>query len=224
MIKKLIWRYLLEKTGNEYGTAAIMGNLMAESSMNPKCATGKKKTPNYTEDADSGAVDFKNDGVAYGLAQWCYHTRKAALRDLATLRGASVGSLDLQMEYLWMEMSEKYKTVWNAVCNATNVREASDIVMLKYEKPANTGEAAKQKRAIYGQMYYDQFAEGKKADPSENKTVRATVPVNIRAGKGTSTEKVGVLKKGKSLEWIATEDGWHKVAVWISGDFSEVKG
>jgi hypothetical protein len=35
--------------------------------------------------------------------------------------------------------------------------------------------------------------------------------------------KVGELKKGQELEWIATENGWHKVAVWVSGDFSEVR-
>ena len=40
------------------------------------------------------------------------------------------------------------------------VREASDIVLLKFERPANQGEAVKQKRAQYGQVYYDKFAKG----------------------------------------------------------------
>ena len=31
------------------------------------------------------------------------------------------------------------------------------------------------------------------------------------------------LKKGQSLEWIATEDGWYKAAVWVSGDFARTE-
>ena len=47
MNEKAIWDYLLKATGNGSGTAAIMGNLMAESSLNPICATGKNKTEHY---------------------------------------------------------------------------------------------------------------------------------------------------------------------------------
>ena len=218
---KKIWDYLQFKTGNAYGTAAIMGNLMAESSLNPECATGKNKTPNYAKDADTGAIDFEHDGVAFGLAQWCYHTRKKGLLDLAKMRGVSVGCMDVQIEYLLNEMSEKYKSVWKVVQSTNSIREASDIVMLKYEKPATTTEAAKQKRAEYGQRYYDLYA--KDPAPSGKKMVRATSQVNIRMTPDKKLAKVGELKKGQELEWIATENGWHKVAVWVSGDFSEVR-
>ena len=67
MNEKMIWDYLYQNTGNAIGAAAIMGNLMAESSLNPQCATGKNRTANYAKDADNGAVDFVNDGVAFGL-------------------------------------------------------------------------------------------------------------------------------------------------------------
>ena len=57
MNEKVIWDCLLSLVGNVYGTAAIMGNLMAESSLNPQCATGKNKTANYAKDADNGAAN-----------------------------------------------------------------------------------------------------------------------------------------------------------------------
>ena len=39
---KRIWNLLMEAIGNPYGVAGLMGNLMAESSMNPLCKTGGK--------------------------------------------------------------------------------------------------------------------------------------------------------------------------------------
>ena len=240
MNEKTIWDYLLSKTGNAFGTAAIMGNLMAESSMTPACASNIKKAGYdnlnmYIADSDSGKHDFAGDGIAFGLVQWCYHTRKRALLDLARSKGVSVGDLGLQLEYLWKEMSEKYKSVWTAVTGAKNVREASDVVMLKYEKPSTTTEAAKLKRANYGQKYYDQFAGGSQSQPqpdsqaASGKYVVATSNVNIRIGNGKQYKKVDVLRKGSKLKWIATsEDGWHAVpcgesVCWVSGEFSEVR-
>ena len=224
MNEKKIWDTLVWKTGNPYGTAAIMGTLMAESSLNPECATGKKKTANYAMKADNGEIDFENDGVAFGLVQWCFSTRKKGLLDLAKIRGVSVGNLDLQLEYMWTEMQQSYKSVWSAVTGGTNIRSISDTVMLKYEKPAGTSEAAKQKRANYAKQFYNQFAEAPQPEPSEKKMVIATSQVNLRSGPGKSNDRIGELKKGQRLEWIETQNGWHKAVVWVSGEFSKVEG
>ena len=227
MNEKVIWDCLLAKIGNEFGVAAIMGNLMAESSLNPRNATNLKKTgyPNadqYIIASDDGVHDFAHDGVAFGLVQWCYWSRKQGLIDYAKATGRSVGHLQMQLEYMWQEV-QKYPSVYSAVTLAKDIRSASDVFMLKYEKPAGTSEAAKQKRAAYGQKYYDQFAKERPA-PTGKKMVRTTDTVNIRAGSSLNTEKLGKLNKGVSMEWLATENGFHKVAIWVSGNFSEVKG
>ena len=221
MNEKVIWDMLLSATGNEYGTAAIMGNLMAESSLNPLCATGKNKTPDYAKDADSGAVDFVHDGVAFGLVQWCFRTRKEGLLNYAKSTGRSVGHLQMQIEYMIGEIGTSYKTVWEAVTKATDIRTASDVVMLKYEKPATTTEAAKKKRAEYGKKFYDQFAAIKPI-------VVARKTVRIRSGDSTGYPQVGSLKKGESLEWVTTSRNFHAVRMkdrigWVSGEFSEVR-
>jgi hypothetical protein len=225
MNEKVIWDFLMWKIKNAYGTAAVMGNLMAESSLNPLCVTGNTRCQksNYVLYVDCGKLDFADDGVAFGLAQWRYKTRKADLYEYAC--GKSVGDLQVQLEFLVKEMSERYKSVWKAVTEATDVRTASDVVMLKYEKPGNQTEAAKQKRANYGEKFFQQFApaESTKALTGGKKMVIARDNVNLRAGRGTSTPKVGEVKKGTELEWIATENGWHKVAVWVSGSFTEVR-
>lgn len=161
--EELIWKYLYEKIRNVYGVAGLMGNLFAESSLNPKCATGAKKlgltNDEYTAIVDSHKNDnFITDGIAYGLVQWCYKTRKQGLLELAKERNVSVGDLLLQLDYLWIELN-KYSTVLTTLYNATNIKQASDVVMLKYEKPANTSEAAKEKRIKYAEKYYKKYGE-----------------------------------------------------------------
>lgn len=156
------------KINNEYGVAGLMGNLYAESSLNSVIASGIRKygmtSEEYTAAVDSGKNDnFVTDGIAYGLAQWCYHTRKRGLLEMARNSKRSVGDLLLQLEYMWDEL-QRYKTVVNTLYFAKSVREASDCVLLRYEKPANTSESVKAKRAEYGQKYYNQFHNQNSAD------------------------------------------------------------
>ena len=51
----------------------------------------------------------------------------------------------------------KYKTVWKTLIGATSIAEASDIVLLRYEKPADTSDKVKAKRQLYGQQFYEKF-------------------------------------------------------------------
>lgn len=51
---------------------------------------------------------------------------------------------------------------------ASSVREASDAVLTKYERPANQSESVKMARARYGQNYYDQYATAPILEPDEN--------------------------------------------------------
>ena len=228
MNEKAIWNFIYGKTGNPYGTAALMGNLMAESSLNPANTTGAKAgAATYVTDADSGKIDFVHDKVAFGLFQWCYWSRKQGLYDYAKSKGVSVADLTMQLEYMWNEL-QSYKTVLNAVKTATNIREASDIVMLKYEKPGNTTESAKKKRADYGQKYFDQFS--KETPPAaQGKMVVAKVSVNIRSGDGKTFAKIGSVAAGTKLQYVATaENGWYAVryknqVAWVSNEFTRLE-
>ena len=226
MNEKVIWDFLLKSTGNEIGTAAIMGNLMAESSLNPRCVTGIKD-PEYICKADNDEIDFAHDGHAFGLVQWCYYTRKGGLQAYAKQKGRSVGDLQLQLEYLVKEMSQDYKSVWKAVTEAKDIRTASDTVMLKYEKPATTSEAAKKKRADYGKLLYVEYGmpdpePSPAPKPSGKKMVRAKRQVNIRSGPGKNNPKIGELKSCDTVELIGEENGFYKVAAYVMKDFSEV--
>lgn len=57
-------------------------------------------------------------------------------------------------------MKTSYKnSVYNILVNATTVQQASDVVLMNFEKPANAA-AQKSKRAAMGQVYYDKYAKG----------------------------------------------------------------
>ena len=230
MNEKVIWDFIYSKCGNAYGTAALMGNLMAESSLNPKNVTGSKD-PDYVQKADAGLIDFVHDGHAFGLVQWCYRTRKEGLLYYAQSLGKSVGDINIQLEYMWKELKESYKTAYNSIVNATNIRDSSDVIMLKYEKPANTSETMKQRRANYGQQFFNMFASGNEKEPKSTmkKVIVIKDRVNLRAGNGKTFPSISQVNKNAMYEWVATaENGWHAIklpnrVVWISGEFSKVQ-
>lgn len=251
MNENVIWNYLMGKINNQYGVAALMGNLFVESRLNPRLLQGTYATKlGMTNDTYTSAVDygtyssenFINDKAGYGLAQWTYWSRKKSLYDYAKSNGKSIGDLNMQLDFLWSEI-QLYKTVVESMKTGKSVREISDVICKRYLKPANQSEKYLQNRANFGQGYYDNFAKSEDANEPETpekkpekapettseKRIVATANVNIRAGNGKGYEKLGLLKAGTSVPWIATSvDGWHAFAYnkrvcWVSGEFSEVK-
>ena len=146
-----------------------MGNLYAESGLNPQNLqnTYEKKLgytdAEYTAAVDSGAyTNFAGDKAGYGLAQWTYSTRKAALLAYARAAGKSVGDLETQLAFLVKELRESFAAVYNTLKTAQTVRAASDAVMLKFERPANQSAEALARRAAYGQGYFDKYGKLKR--------------------------------------------------------------
>lgn len=159
-----IWNFLVAHGFSPAGAAGIMGNLYAESALKPSNlqSSYEKKLGHtdatYTKAVDSGEyTNFAKDGAGYGLAQWTYHTRKAALLKFCKNLGASVGDLEAQLEFLVHELADNYTGLFTFLKGCTDVKAASDKMLTVYEQPADMGDAAKEKRAGYAQGYYDEF-------------------------------------------------------------------
>lgn len=160
---KTIWNFLKERGLNDFAIAGIMGNLKAESSLNPANLQNvyEKKLgftdATYTAAVDNGSYnDFVKDKAGYGLAQWTHWSRKRKLLDYAKNAGTSIGDLNMQLEFLWRELQE-YEAVMNTLHAASSVLEASNAILLKFERPADQSENAQKKRAAYGQAFFDEF-------------------------------------------------------------------
>lgn len=163
------------------GVAGLMGNLFAESGLNPKNLQNTyEKKLGYTDVTYTAAVDngkytnFVRDSAGYGLCQWTYWSRKQALYSFCKAIGASIGDLDAQLRFLMKELTESFKSVLGVLMTTTSVREASDAVLLQFERPAKMNDpAVQQKRAGYGQNYYNQFA-GAAAEKGDGGTMKYT--------------------------------------------------
>ena len=183
--EKTIWDFLHGKIGNAYGAAGMMGNLYAESALRPNNLqnTYEKKfgmtDAEYTAAVDDGSyTNFVKDSAGYGLAQWTYWSRKQALLEFAQAAGKSIGDLQMQLDFLWKEL-QGYTSVLNTLKNATTVKTASDAVLTGYERPADQGDAVKEKRAGYGQTYFDKYAGTKTEKPAATCTAAKVIAVAV---------------------------------------------
>lgn len=165
--EKIIWNFLKNKGLTDYGVAGIMGNLFAESGLSPiNLQNSFEKDLKYTDATYTAAVDngsytnFVNDKAGYGLAQWTYWSRKQKLLNYAKSVGKSIGGLDMQLDFLWQELTTSFKGVVAVLKSATSVRQASNVVLLDFEAPKKKDEIKTQNdRAAFSQIYYDKFAQ-----------------------------------------------------------------
>lgn len=167
-----IWNYLRSQGFNEYGAAGVMGNLYAESNFSSNNLQNTyNKSLNMTDDEYTAAVDsgkYKNfvyDKAGYGIAQWTYWSRKQELLAFAQSKGKSIGDLEMQLQFLVKELNA-YSGMTQSVKNASSVKEASDFILMNFERPASVGPNAteeqrtktKNDRAGFGQTYYNKYA------------------------------------------------------------------
>lgn len=108
---------------------------------------------------DNGTYkNFVKDSAGYGLCQWTYWTRKQALYAFCKAAGASIGDLDTQLMFFMKELSDGFSGLLQVLMSTKSVREASDTVLLQFERPANMGPDVQAKRAGCAMNYYKQFS------------------------------------------------------------------
>ena len=201
---KIIWDFFKAQGLNDYGIAGLMGNLYAESGLKPKNLQNTyEKALNmtdisYTEAVDNGSyTNFVNDKAGYGLAQWTYYTRKQAMLDYHKKANKSIGDLETQLKFLMYELNKNYTvSVLQVLKEAKSVLEASNAVLLKFERPADQSTAVQNKRAEYGQKYYNEYHV-------ENK-VNITVPTEGEKNKMKYSES------NKPLVCMQTQSSCYK--------------
>ena len=222
---KVMWDYFKSQGLNDYGIAGLMGNLYAESGLRA-CNlqnTYEKKLgmtdAEYTIAVDNGTyTNFVNDSAGYGLAQWTYWSLKRDMLNYFQSKKKSIGDLKTQMEFLAHQLSTSYKSVWTTLKNATSVLEASNAVLLKFERPADQSEAVQTKRASYGQNYYKMFGTGTVTIAPSNGDTTIKVPSEGGNGKMkySSSNKPLVCMQTQSTCYKGTSTMTVKGILWHS--------
>lgn len=242
-----IWNYFKSKGLSDYAVAGILGNLYAESALNPKnLQNSYEKKLGYTDDGYVAAVDngiytnFVKDSAGFGLAQWTYWSRKQNLLNYCKSKGTSIADLEMQLDFLYKELSENYSSVLSALKSATSVFQASNAMLLKFERPADQSVAVQNKRAGYGQTYYDKYAtkvsveesdtETKTEDKTSEVKTNTTFPavpfivkvlisdLNYRSSGSMNGKILGQTGKGSFTITEVNSAGWGKLksgAGWI---------
>lgn len=214
-----IWNYLYARIGNAYGVAGLMGNLYAESGLNPQnLQNSYEKSLGYSDSTYTAAVDngtytrFASDSAGYGLAQWTYSARKKNMLAYHQAAGASIGDLETQLGFLMQELQGGYSAVLNILKSASTVLEASNAVLTKFEKPADQSANVQTVRARYGQKYFDQYASESVSGSTPTYTVGKVYTtqvdaLRVRTGAGTSYSQVSYTNLTANAKANAYENG-----------------
>jgi hypothetical protein len=141
-------------------------SLFSASSVNP-VVSGYRE--NYAKKAGiTNLLDgFKEAGLSVNEELYNWYKNRGY---------SSIGSIQLALDFLWYELETTYTAVLNTLKTAKTIREASDMVLHKFENPADQSVAVEIKRCSYGQGYYDQFA-GTAVDPEPQPTTRRRMPI-----------------------------------------------
>ena len=171
---KRIWDRLFAAINNPYGVAGAMGNFWKESNLraNNLQNSAERKLgmtdEEYTAAVDNGSYTaFVTDKAGYGLYQATHEAIKGSLLAFAKQLGRSIGDTDMQVEHFIALMKTEFPSVWKTLTTASSVREASDAVMLNFERPADQSEKAQEERAAFGEMFLKKYA---KAAPTTTST------------------------------------------------------
>lgn len=214
MSAKTIYDKLYEAIGNPYGVCGLMGNLYAESGLKSNNLQNSYNSKlNITDEEytrlvdDDNYPDFITDKAGYGLAQWTYYTRKENLLKFAKSKGVSIADESMQVEFLIDEI-KGYTSVWGVLISAKSIKEASDAVLLGYEKPANQSDSVKETRTKYGENLYSELVKSAKqevisvekkisirfiSDKINGITVNHSIPCNVSNYENSTGREIGYI-------------------------------
>ena len=185
---KHIWDRLYSVIQNPFGVAGVMGNFRAESNCRANnLQNSYEKSLGMTDEQYTAAVDsgtytnFVHDSAGYGLYQATFWSIKESLLNFAKAQGKSIGDRDMQVDWFIQAMKNDYTAIWKVLTTATSVREASDAVLLKFERPADQSEAVQVKRAGYGEEFLAKYGGGEPVEDKPEETSQDTSRVVLSA-------------------------------------------
>lgn len=198
------------------GACAMMGNWRAESAMRPNNAQDgmtKLTDAQYTAAADAGTINFVRDAVGYGYAQWTFWSRKEKLINFCKKLGRSVGDGYAQVQFAIHELQADYKTTWYKLCRQISIEDATELICVKYERPAVNNIA---ERTKYAKDFYKQFADVDISVKEPTKTEQDVklcapeLPMLMKGSRGPAVE---------SLQTLLELRGFSVGPAGVDGDF-----
>ena len=158
---------LKQSGASDNGIAGVMSNINFESGFLSTNLENKYEQilgyndQSYTAAVDNGSYNnFVNDSAGYGLCQWTYYTRKAALLNSAKSNGVSIGDVGNQISFLFRELKNGYSGLYNAIMSGSeSVDSIASNFCHNFENPANHTQCDTT-RVSYARSYYSYVVNG----------------------------------------------------------------
>jgi len=137
-------------------SAAIVGNLMAESGLNPNVRPG-------------------DNGTAFGIAQW-RGDRLTGLQRFAASQGKDWRDFDVQLGYVHHELENNERSAGDRIRAARNAQEANDG-MIAFERPFGSNKGARYAHNYSGRLNYtNQFLASWQGGGGANDAMNGYMP------------------------------------------------
>ena len=164
---KTALNYLIKKGYSASSAAAIVGNLIAESSVVPN----KKEGGELINDTSWRITSWEKFGKrGFGIAQWTSPGRQTNLQTFADTNGLPVISMEAQLGYLFDELQREVRGSGSSVANmnATSLEEATFFMYRRFETPRSSFCTSNDRAGCY-----NDYAPSSVSELSETKTKSA---------------------------------------------------
>ena len=141
--RQTIYNRLRQLGMSEAGALGMLGNMECESSCEPNRVQGdgspyrtisKQYTSNYMNGI-WGKDKFVNGLTGYGLCQWTYPTRQAALWDFWKSSGKALDDPVMQCDFAVNELKHQYPELWNILCTSNDIYTCTKRICYDFENP-----------------------------------------------------------------------------------------
>lgn len=199
-VEEKVWFALRDAGYSEEATAGAMGNIYGESGFDPTLVE-------YGQTEERGGI---------GLCQWTFG-RCQYLRDYASEQGKEWQDVQVQIEYLLMELedngyfndpglySESFPNGKNSWTEADSVEKATKAFCATFERPsAEAFKSSIQKRIDAAKGYYDEF---------KGKTKPSGTSTSVDDGDGYTS--IYVANSGKQFKEYKQYEGSYKDTLYM---------
>lgn len=147
---KVAWDFFISKGFTKAQTAGLIGNFVVESGRDP---------------INPAAVQY-GGGPGRGLAQW-EGSRRTDLYNYANSKGKAWSNLQLQLDFIWHELTGKERNAYNKLKATTTISAAAVAVRQYYERPSVHADQA---RINAANSIHSRYGGGSTPPPSTETT------------------------------------------------------
>ena len=186
---------------------ALLANLQAESALRPNNLEDTKNRSigmtdeEYTMYVNNGTyTNFAGDSAGYGAAQWTWGPRKNWLLQFAREQGKSIDDLNMQMDFLFMEMKRDFPSCWNACQSSHDLNELTKKLLYEWENPAEK-EKKVAERCGYAQAWWQKYANTNPEQGSARMTTEQAIQKVLDLARG----EIGYHESGDNVTKYAAD-------------------